>query len=441
MFLNNLRNNVRSNANEERVEINQRLLIDKILARYPSEFVVYRELMQNSDDAKSSSVQIKFESSDAYDKRIAEGNPDEQKIGAFGVGFYSLFKICENPFVSSGGKGMDFSWHGNQLFTSFGPTGDDDKVWTTFFMDMRKPIEFPYVEKFAQFLANSLVRFTENLREVSVHFNNMLVIQLSKKMQELTAIKIASEFNKYSSQKMFHLTLVNVRNVQLYVKRLFVPTNFNVRQLRSTSYQTEEKNIFLRIASGNLDVNISNEFSAEMEETVKKKPPSKTSIQMIFTGFHEHNSDVSPVFKDLLPLGNWGISPYPKQGKIYIGFSTDQTTGCSSNLAARVIPTMSRVLVDMANETLAKYNGEMLCLAGTLSAYALRHFTFYPSTPNEKIGKIAGSQFIDCLEQPLSILSTNGVRPISDIRMPNLEMMGFIKNVPVVPEIVLEQLE
>ncbi|EXX64311.1 hypothetical protein RirG_143960 [Rhizophagus irregularis DAOM 197198w] len=302
MFLNNLRNNVRSNANEERVEINQRLLIDKILARYPSEFVVYRELMQNSDDAKSSSVQIKFESSDAYDKRIAEGNPDEQKIGAFGVGFYSLFKICENPFVSSGGKGMDFSWHGNQLFTSFGPTGDDDKVWTTFFMDMRKPIEFPYVEKFAQFLANSLVRFTENLREVSVHFNNMLVIQLSKKMQELTAIKIASEFNKYSSQKMFHLTLVNVRNVQLYVKRLFVPTNFNVRQLRSTSYQTEEKNIFLRIASGNLDVNISNEFSAEMEETVKKKPPSKTSIQMIFTGFHEHNSDVSPVFKDLLPL-------------------------------------------------------------------------------------------------------------------------------------------
>ena len=51
----------------------------------------------------------------------AEGNPDEEKIGAFGVGvwsslvfselptqlkfkgFYSLFSITEEPFVTSGG--------------------------------------------------------------------------------------------------------------------------------------------------------------------------------------------------------------------------------------------------------------------------------------------------------------------------------------------------
>lgn len=34
----------------------------------------------------------------------AEGNPDEEKIGAFGVGFYSLFSVTEEPFVTSGGK-------------------------------------------------------------------------------------------------------------------------------------------------------------------------------------------------------------------------------------------------------------------------------------------------------------------------------------------------
>ncbi|CAF1298463.1 unnamed protein product [Adineta steineri] len=38
---------------EQRVEVNQRMLIDKMLARYSSDFVVCRELIQNSDDAQA----------------------------------------------------------------------------------------------------------------------------------------------------------------------------------------------------------------------------------------------------------------------------------------------------------------------------------------------------------------------------------------------------
>ncbi|RIA81211.1 hypothetical protein C1645_837362 [Glomus cerebriforme] len=540
MSLDTFKSKVLSNSNEESVEVNQRLLIDKILARYSSEFVIYRELIQNSDDAKSSSIQIIFETAKTTStntsnnkkmknivirnllnpirgnitdkkmneiklkdkvtriifknngfpfrledwnrlKKIAEGNPDEQKIGAFGVGFYSLFSVCEEPFVTSGGQGMAFFWRGNQLFTKQGPTGDKDKVWTTFLMDAREPLEannltFPNIEKFAQFLANSL-GFTENLREVSVYFNNTLVIQLSKKMQEPKSMNIANEINKNSPQKIFKLISVDVRNIQLDVKRLIIPTDMDEKIWRSlpiTKFYTEKASILLRIAYGNLNVKVSNEFSAEMERITKKKPPSKTTIQMIFTGFDEHenyNKNVSTVFKNLLP--------YPEQGRVYIGFSTHQTTGCCSHLAARVIPTVERESIDLAEKTLTIYNGEMLRMAGTLcrilydeelahiahafnkmisninvdeettkslrecvnrrATHALTYFTFMKSTPNEKVSSISESQFFNCSKIKLSILSTNGVLPISSVRIPDSKMKGFIKTVPIIPNIMFKQ--
>src|SRR6266540_1537166 len=141
-----------------------------------------------------------------------------------------------------------------------------------------------------------------------------------------------SGFDTFSSKRLFHITSVDVSNVQLDVKRLLVPTN------TITDYQTEESSIFLRIISGNLDVIVSKKFSDEMERMTKKKPPNKTTIQMIFTGFDglnssgDYNANISQIFNDLIP--------YPEQGRIYIGFPTHQTTGCCSHFAARVIPTV-----------------------------------------------------------------------------------------------------
>jgi hypothetical protein len=45
---------------ESRVEVNQRLLIDKLLARYSSDFVIFRELIQNSDDAQAKSFHLEI---------------------------------------------------------------------------------------------------------------------------------------------------------------------------------------------------------------------------------------------------------------------------------------------------------------------------------------------------------------------------------------------
>ena len=148
---NKLRNRtLDSSQEEEAVTVNTRALIDKVLARYSGEWTTLRELIQNAADASASKVTIKFETLpssniplpqttdqasllkhtvlhhslrrliDTNDgqpfgsndwarlKKIAEGNPDETKIGAFGVGFYSVFSECENPLVMSGQDSMAF---------------------------------------------------------------------------------------------------------------------------------------------------------------------------------------------------------------------------------------------------------------------------------------------------------------------------------------------
>ena len=54
------------------MEVNQRALINKILARYSGEFTVFRELLQNSDDAESKTVEIRFET-----ENVGEGSSNE----------------------------------------------------------------------------------------------------------------------------------------------------------------------------------------------------------------------------------------------------------------------------------------------------------------------------------------------------------------------------
>ena len=119
---------------ENRVEVNQRMLIDKMLARYSSDFVVCRELIQNSDDANatsfhfeitcdhnsSSTLENDFNNKTIKEIRavnnglvfseidwkriaaIAEGNTNVESVGQFGVGFFSTWnthEVCNLLFL------------------------------------------------------------------------------------------------------------------------------------------------------------------------------------------------------------------------------------------------------------------------------------------------------------------------------------------------------
>ena len=82
-----------NSGHDKSVEVNQRALIDKVLARYSGEFtgvyrvfsmkssglnagvyIVFRELLQNSDDASSTAVEIRFETKKYVDRERSGAN-------------------------------------------------------------------------------------------------------------------------------------------------------------------------------------------------------------------------------------------------------------------------------------------------------------------------------------------------------------------------------
>ncbi|KAF9933479.1 hypothetical protein FBU30_005320 [Linnemannia zychae] len=482
---------------EERVEVNQRHLIDKILARYSAEYVVYRELMQNSDDAGAKGIEVRFETASPNSqetapnmsakitrvlfknngidfrpedwnrlKKIAEGNPDESKIGAFGVGFYSLFSICEEPFVSSGKECMAFYWRNDQLYAKRAGIPDDEYQkdgWTTFLLDLRESMDMLSMDEFGPFLARSL-GFTANLRDISVYLDHHCILKISKKMREPRPMTLPKTMYLTSPQKIFTLKSVDLQSVQLDATMMEVS-----RWTREVSHVSTT--IFLRTASGNLDVRVSKQFSNEMERTTKKYPPSQTAIQILYVGHDEKqaSTDNKSIFKDLVP--------FPEQGRIFIGFPTHQTTGFSSHVAGRFIPTVERESLDFVDKTLQIWNHELLSMAGLLSRalyedellqisnlynemiavhqkpdqpddeatatarewlekralHALQAFQFHPSTPSPQVGHYIDAYFFRMSTQALSILSSNGVKSLDKVRIPEPSMAGFLTQTPTIP--------
>ena len=102
--------------------------------------------------------------------------------------------------------------------------------------------------------------------------------------------------------------------------------------LSSKTIQEQECTAFMKIAQGALKVNLPKKLEKEMERTTKKKPPKETLVQLIYCNFDAYESSQvvksqkNEIFKDLLPVPT-------RQGRVFIGFPTHQTTGCSMHVS------------------------------------------------------------------------------------------------------------
>lgn len=417
---------------EEAVTVNTRALIDKVLARYSGEWTTLRELIQNAADAQARKVTIRFETlpsatvplpqtRDTSDhlkhtllnhtlktlivsndgerfgendwqrlKRIAEGNPDETKIGAFGVGFYSVFADCESPFVSSGNETMAFYWKKDSLFTRRGKlSGEQNAQGTTFMLDYRsQSTPIPSLISICQFLATSLTFV--GLETIELWLDDWNVLTLNKKTAPAASVKIPNDVNPKTRDGLMKIVDVQYENAQIDARWMNVVgwdrkpaqsrSNPAIQQndaggmsLRSffgrfatttsaanRAAQREEEElqvkivedlaghstatVFIRVSTVSIMTNVSKQLAQELERATKKPPPKKTRISILTSSSEETNASLtsysgsssqraSEIFASVIPT---------KNGKIFIGFPTAQTTGLLAHVSAQsIIPTVS----------------------------------------------------------------------------------------------------
>src|SRR6202021_2465102 len=77
---------------------------------------------------------------------------------------------------------------------------------------------------------------------------------------------------------------------------------------------------FLRVATAQTKISISQKFGQEFQRAQKKFPPTNTRISILCISKQEFDASTSnnPIFRGLIPL---------EQGRMYIGFPLIQTTG------------------------------------------------------------------------------------------------------------------
>lgn len=454
---------LRNGEDEEAVTVDTRALIDKVLARYSGEWTTLRELIQNAADAQATTVTIAWETlpstkvpspstADRSEqlkhvisnhtlrrlvvqndgqpftktdwgrlKRIAEGNPDETKIGAFGVGFYSVFADCEEPFVSSGNEAMAFYWKGNSLFTRKSQLPSDQcSRHTAFVLDYRNTTTpLPNLLSVSQFLATSLTFVA--LQNIVFKIDDYEILSLTKKTSPAVTLSLPRGLEARTKEGLMSVASVERTSTQIdakYMNAVGWKSQSNSTTKSADTYgsteapslrsffarfashasssikskaaaqeslaqeaisedilKTNSASIFLRATSAQIRTSVSSSFASELERATKKPPPKLTKLSILTTTYDDSAAteasavqgavgNATDIFASVLPNKKPG-------GRIFIGFPTMQTTGGGMHISApSVIPTVEREAIDLNARWVRTWNIELLRAAGIITRLA-----------------------------------------------------------------------
>ena len=474
-------------ADGEAVTVNTRALIDKVLARYSGEWTTLRELLQNAADASASKVVIKFQTNPSATvpvpqspdssvrlkhvllhhtlkdlvvenngesfrdqdwarlKKIAEGNPDETKIGAFGVGFYSVFAECEEPFVSSGNEALAFYWKGDSLFTKKLELPSSQSTNTTFVLPMRNTnVPVPQLLSLCQFLSSSLTFV--GLESIELWLDDWNLLKLHKVNAPSMDLNLPKNIDRKTREGMMQITRVTkeagqldatwLRAVEWKPKAISGGTAGNkagpstkgaqsTQSLRSffsklapgTNSAAVEKaarievilqdqisenltekvtaTVFIHLNRASLRTMVTPNFSSELERATKKPPPKTTTVSLLSTSYDESTASDSSQAEGKAGAKDIFSSFLPTKGRIFIGFPTNQTTGINAHISTpSVIPTVEREAIDLNNRFIRTWNVELLRVAGIVTRICWGEEMAALQERLLNIGRVAGRKSI-----------------------------------------------
>eukprot|EP01094_Clydonella_sp_ATCC50884_P010569 TRINITY_DN2026_c0_g1_i1.p1 TRINITY_DN2026_c0_g1~~TRINITY_DN2026_c0_g1_i1.p1 ORF type:complete len:883 (+),score=274.58 TRINITY_DN2026_c0_g1_i1:275-2923(+) len=320
---------MRRDGQTKAVMVNQRALIDKMLARYAQSNAVIRELAQNADDAGASLLRIGLTLAECSEDRrgkgtrgrargkrvasedgarhcntaggvecseisvsndgrtfvgtdwervakIAEGNPDENTVGMFGVGFYSVFSMCETPCIRSGGRCLAFHWEGDQLAyaTADDPFAMMSGYTTEFVLPLRTPTALN-VRELAGYLESALY-FSKTLRQVEIAVGGEVVAVVERKSTSARprtlAEPLGDSFEQHESLQLHACGPCTAREVETLVR--FTSEGW------SGGGELSTRSRFTAVTCP-CAVSASKEYGAQCEAILKKRLPTKTSVNVL----------------------------------------------------------------------------------------------------------------------------------------------------------------
>ncbi|KAJ8581652.1 hypothetical protein M405DRAFT_938167 [Rhizopogon salebrosus TDB-379] len=441
-------------------KVNQRALIDKVLARYPEDFTVFRELLQNADDARATKVQIDFQTSDYaghsaganakanringtvpnlnttehvasrqlfkwvvrnngdffedkdWDRltKIADGNPDVQKIGAFGFGFYTVFSVTDRPLVVSGGKSLSIFFDGDQLYTLDDPRPNSE--WTSIEMDLKKDMRGPVPKPFdlARFLATTMT-FMSNVKTISVFFDGLAFLKLTKSRDLPDDIALPGDMRLTSMGDAMQINTVSVisQAITAEITDWALAAGTKTPSVQHTGIENLSKNSVkcegfwedistqseapmvappstldhppwstyttrYAVYSAAVSVRLSNGLREGLHAMTKKYPPLDFDFEMVYFSKEEYDAIAVEEKRDPIlgsvfrgPQGLFPLLHGQYMSRVFIGRSTAQTTGIAGHLSGRFIPSVERGSIDLTNSHIAKWNEELLYVGGFLA--------------------------------------------------------------------------